>query len=309
MLSGMTSTMAAAEMIGYSSHYTSKIASTTVSNTNNASGNKSSNKNDQESTGQNTTGIPTVILVHGLGCDSSDWAPVISLLEKQSINCLAVDLRGHGQSATLPGPYDMDTMAKDIADVVEEEKLENLVLVGHSMGTRIILSLRDLIPQKVTRMLFVDGSCQASGDPELAKQAIHTLLQDPEAYRLFFSHLYAEMFLEDHDPVIRQEIVDRALAMPQAVLTELFAEIQAWDAASMTQSLQRLNAATHTRFYVLQSTLVDGSRRRRPIQPQDNYPYLDLLSKTVRRARIEILGNTGHFIQLESPESIVNKLL
>ena len=126
----------------------------------------------------------------------------------------------------------MDTMAKDVAEVIEHEKLQNLILVGHSMGTRIILSLRDLIPQKVTRMVFVDGSRQASGDPELAKQAIHTLLEDPEAYKLFCSHLYAEMFLEGHDPVERKKIIDRALAMPQSVLTELFAEIQAWDAAS-----------------------------------------------------------------------------
>lgn len=292
----MKSTMAAAEMIGYYTHYKEKRDT------------KSDNQSAQESTGKATLDNPTVVLVHGLGCDASDWDPVVALLEIQSINCLTVDLRGHGQSASLAGPYDMDTMAKDVAEVIEHEKLQNLILVGHSMGTRIILSLRDLIPQKVTRMVFVDGSRQASGDPELAKQAIHTLLEDPEAYKLFCSHLYAEMFLEGHDPVERKKIIDRALAMPQSVLTELFAEIQAWDAASMTQSLQRLNAATQTRFYALQSTLIDGSRRRRSIEPADNYHYLDLLSKTVRRVRIEILENTGHFIQLESPESIVRKL-
>jgi len=296
MLSGMKSTMAAAEMIRYYTHYKEKTDT------------KSDNQSVQENTSEVTLDNPTVILVHGLGCDASDWDPVIALLEKQSINSLAVDLRGHGRSATLPNPYDMDTMAKDIAEVVEHEKLQNLILVGHSMGTRIILSLRDLIPQLVTRMVFVDGSRQASGDPELAKQAAQTLLQDPEAYKLFCHHLYAEMFLEGHDPAISKKIIDRALAMPQAVITELFAELQAWDAAHMTQSLQRLNAATHTRFYVVQSTLIDGSRRRRPMQPTDNNHYLDLLSKTVRRARIEILDNTGHFIQLESPESIVDKL-
>ena len=304
----MKSTVAAAEMIGYYTRYRNKSS--------NKSQNKSADKNTAKSPGtathdskEGTQESPTVILVHGLGCDSSDWTQVISLLEKHSIDCLSVDLRGHGQSAALGGPYDIDTMAKDVAKVIEKEKLQNLILVGHSMGTRIILSLRDLIPQYVNRMLFVDGSRQAAGDPDLAKQAIHTLLHDPATCTMFFSHMYAEMFLEGHDPSEQKKIVDRALSMPQAVLTEMLADIQAWDAASMTHSLQRLNAATHTRFYVLQSTLIDGSRRRRPMQPSDTYEYLDLLSKTVKRTRIEILANTGHFIQLEAPEVILGKLL
>jgi non-heme chloroperoxidase len=79
------------------------------------------------------TGRPIVFVAPwGL---SSDWwdAPVITL-SKQSWRCVTFDRRGHARSDDPCRGFDFDTLADDIAAVLDGLDLQNIVLVGHSMG-------------------------------------------------------------------------------------------------------------------------------------------------------------------------------
>lgn len=247
-----------------------------------------------------------VLLIHGLACDESDWDPVISLLHEQDQSVLTVDLRGHGKSSDLPGPYSIEAMADDIAQLVRDLNLENLIVIGHSMGTRVALALCNHCQDKINQIIFIDGSCQADGDPQLARQTVYDLLADPAVYRNFLTSMYQQMFFSEELLVRHDVIVERALAMKSDVITELLAEMRAWDASSMTNSLQRLNASTRTRFKVLQSTRLDGTMNRRTLSAIEDYDYLGMLRKFVGRAVIEIIEDTGHFIQLEKPQAIID---
>jgi pimeloyl-ACP methyl ester carboxylesterase len=66
----------------------------------------------------------------------SDWwdIPVINLSERGGWRCVLFDRRGHGRSDDPSRGYDFDTFADDIAAVMDGLDLENVVLVGHSMG-------------------------------------------------------------------------------------------------------------------------------------------------------------------------------
>jgi non-heme chloroperoxidase len=65
----------------------------------------------------------------------SDWwdIPVITLSER-GWRCVAFDRRGHGRSDDPCRGYDFDTLADDIAAVMDALDLQDVVLVGHSMG-------------------------------------------------------------------------------------------------------------------------------------------------------------------------------
>src|SRR5215813_2204338 len=79
------------------------------------------------------TGRPIVFVAPwGL---SSDWwdIPVISLSER-GWRCVTFDRRGHGRSDDPCHGYDFDTLADDIAAVMDALDVQNVVLVGHSMG-------------------------------------------------------------------------------------------------------------------------------------------------------------------------------
>jgi non-heme chloroperoxidase len=65
----------------------------------------------------------------------SDWwdIPVMSFSER-GWRCVAFDRRGHGRSDDPCRGYDFDTLADDIATVLDGLDLQNAVLIGHSMG-------------------------------------------------------------------------------------------------------------------------------------------------------------------------------
>lgn len=80
-----------------------------------------------------------VLFVHSWAMQSAMWAYQVADLSDQGLRCVAYDRRGHGRSDIPAGGYDMDTLADDLAQVVEQLDLKDVVLVGHSMGCGEIL--------------------------------------------------------------------------------------------------------------------------------------------------------------------------
>lgn len=84
-------------------------------------------------------GEKTLVFVHGLGSYSPAWQKVIVHLTDQ-YRCIAIDLPGYGKSGEAVLPVSMSGHAAVIAEVVEKLALENVILVGHSMGAQIVMT-------------------------------------------------------------------------------------------------------------------------------------------------------------------------
>jgi len=102
-------------------------------------------------------GPRTVILVHGWTCDESAWTEQVPALAGQ-YRVVTLDLPGHGKS-DLPkdGRFSMDLFANAIEAVRSEVNADRVVLVGHSMGTPVVLRYARLYPQHTIALVFVDG--------------------------------------------------------------------------------------------------------------------------------------------------------
>jgi non-heme chloroperoxidase len=88
----------------------------------------------------------------------SDWwdIPVISLSERGGWRCVSFDRRGHGRSDDPCRGYDFDTLADDIASVLDGLDLQNVVLVGHSLGgAEVVRYLTRHRSQRVTRAVLI----------------------------------------------------------------------------------------------------------------------------------------------------------
>lgn len=77
---------------------------------------------------------PTVVFVHGWAVNSDIWQPQMFQLSQAGFRCLAYDRRSHGRSDDPGRGYDYDTLADDLAAVLESLDLRDVTLVGHSMG-------------------------------------------------------------------------------------------------------------------------------------------------------------------------------
>jgi len=79
------------------------------------------------------TGQP-VVLIHGWPLSHEMWEYQMTELPNQGLRCVAYDRRGFGKSSKPWSGYDYDTLADDLKAVLDELDLENVTLVGFSMG-------------------------------------------------------------------------------------------------------------------------------------------------------------------------------
>jgi pimeloyl-ACP methyl ester carboxylesterase len=94
-----------------------------------------------------------VLLLHGLGGSSSNWALVAPELARTR-RVLVLDLPGHGRSAPLPAAPGLGPYADAVAAVVEQEDLGQVDLVGHSFGGLVSIRLAVRRPELVGRVVL-----------------------------------------------------------------------------------------------------------------------------------------------------------
>ena len=96
------------------------------------------------------------IAVHGITANASCWRAVARALPADW-TLHAVDLRGRGHSAALPGPYGFDRHATDLRDLTAALGLDRPMLVGHSLGAYIALLAADTYPDAFGAITLIDG--------------------------------------------------------------------------------------------------------------------------------------------------------
>ena len=85
------------------------------------------------------SGDPAIVFIHGgFGCQEEYFSP--------GHRCIAVDLRGHGESGKPDVVYTMEQHGDDVAELIRQLGLEKPGLVGQSMGGQVIISAAPAIP-------------------------------------------------------------------------------------------------------------------------------------------------------------------
>ena len=76
-----------------------------------------------------------VLLIHGFPLNGESWGRQSAALLDAGFRVIAYDRRGFGDSTKAGAGYDFDTFASDLNELINELDLENVILVGFSMGT------------------------------------------------------------------------------------------------------------------------------------------------------------------------------
>ncbi|QKT09240.1 alpha/beta hydrolase [Gordonia sp. X0973] len=99
---------------------------------------------------------PVVVLLHGIGDNSSTWQPVISRLAK-SHTVIAPDLLGHGSSDKPRADYSVAAFANGLRDLLCALGHDRVVLVGHSLGGGVAMQFCYQYPSMVSRLILVSA--------------------------------------------------------------------------------------------------------------------------------------------------------
>jgi pimeloyl-ACP methyl ester carboxylesterase len=121
-------------------------------------------------------GVP-MLLIHGFGNEAHIWddfAPVVA----EHYRVLALDLRGHGDSAWDPeGRYDYEDQMADLDCVTAALGIDRMVVVGHSLGGRVSMLYAGRHPEKFAGLVIVDSA------PELEARGIVRIRMEVEEQR------------------------------------------------------------------------------------------------------------------------------
>lgn len=144
-----------------------------------------------------------VVLIHGWPLSAQAWAPQVSALQAAGYRVVAYDRRGFGRSDKPESGYDYDTLADDLQRVMVQCGLQDVTLVGFSMGGGEVARyigrhgesrLRSVVFAAAVPPCLMQSADNPEGPltPEKAQQKKHALERDRSAYfeqftRTFFS--------------------------------------------------------------------------------------------------------------------------
>jgi pimeloyl-ACP methyl ester carboxylesterase len=99
---------------------------------------------------------PAVICIHGLTANHVCWASVADV-HSPAHRLVAYDLRGRGESDKPDKGYSLAIHGEDLEALLDQFKLKKAILVGHSLGAHIALRFAATRPQRVERLVLIDG--------------------------------------------------------------------------------------------------------------------------------------------------------
>jgi pimeloyl-ACP methyl ester carboxylesterase len=113
---------------------------------------------------------PPLVLVHGLGGTIENWRGLAPLLAARH-RVLVPDLPGHGHSAPLPEPRNLDALAEAVHAAAAAERIRGAVWIGHSLGGVVALRAAVLRPDAVRGVVLAAAAGIGS-----ASRAAHVTL-------------------------------------------------------------------------------------------------------------------------------------
>lgn len=143
---------------------------------------------------------------------------------------IALDLRGHGESAKPDFGYKISRLAKDVHDVIHALDLDEVNILGHSMGASVIWNYYDLFgPERLAKLLLIDQmpmitsnpawseeervNSGAIFDPQSLYETINALAgpDGVETTRGFIGNMVTKSISEEE----KEWIIERNLTMPR----------------------------------------------------------------------------------------------
>lgn len=243
---------------------------------------------------------PEIVFVHGFGCARNDWAAQVAALASRN-EVIAVDLAAHGESPGRAADCTIERFGADVAELLGTLDLAHAVLVGHSMGCRVVVEAALQAPARIAGLVLVDGSQFVAE----AGAALDAAFATPGGYASVVSGMFAQMFNERSDRETADAIIARAGKLPPESGMHALRDMARYDVTRFEASLSCLDRPV----LALQSTYTNARRERQSLERGATSPYLEMLRRTVRRLEVEIVPGIAHFPQIDAAEAINSALL
>jgi pimeloyl-ACP methyl ester carboxylesterase len=224
-------------------------------------------------------GSPAMIFIHGWMCDQTFWdAQVQPMADAHTV--VTLDLPGHGTSGMTRNGWTLTAFGADVQSVVEHLDLDDVILIGHSMGGPVALEAARLMPDRVIGVIAVDALQDADFqvDPTRAAELLALWERDFSGSCAGF---VTSLFPETADP----GLVDRVeTAMCAAPPESSIAQLREFFQYDMKAALEAIHVPVRCINSASWPTNVEGNRAY--------HEDFDAV----------IIDGPGHFLMMEEPD-------
>ncbi len=242
------------------------------------------------------TGTP-VVLLHAFPCNRSMWARQISALtQERRFRVIIPDFRGFGESDTPAGPYLMETLADDVAALLETLQIEDCILGGLSMGGYVAFAFYRAYRARVRALILADTRPQADTEEGRAAREENAQLAEREGSQALAERLLPRLLT----PATLQE--------PTGTMARLRAMMEAATPAGLAGALRGMAQRPDSTDLLPQiacPTLVLAG------EEDSLAPLADaqLMAERVPNARLVTISRAAHLANLEQPEAFNQALI
>ncbi len=229
-------------------------------------------------------GNPALIFVHGLSINKFYWNPQIKYFSK-NYRVVAVDLAGHGESENTRNNYTVQAYAEDVAAVVENLNLEEVILIGHSMGGAIIIEAAKLLKERAIGLIGIDTyhDLQVKYSQEEIDEFIETFKSD---FKNASKEFVLGMFPQNADTGIVSKVEHDFVNADPRIAVSTLENVFSYDEQENIKDIQipviSINA--------------------------DLYPTNAEANKKITDFSVKIIEGVGHFPMIENEEAFNNYL-
>ncbi len=235
-----------------------------------------------------------MLLIHGFGDGSFVWDPI--LLNLKHYASAALDLRGHGDSQWDPlQRYSVDDHVEDAAHVLDTLRLEDMVLVGHSLGAEVALRLAHRFPIRVRGLVLVDWG----PDPNPQSKALVRDQFSGQGWQYASTSEYASV-LADRLPLAQRSVLSSYAANALRVADSGVLELKCDPALALPNSdpdanvlrtcLRSLNCPVLLVRGAISGVLPERIARR--------------MASETPRCQLKVIENAGHAVPLDNPAGL-----
>jgi pimeloyl-ACP methyl ester carboxylesterase len=194
-----------------------------------------------------------VVLIHGWPLSAQAWEPQVAALSAAGYRVVAYDRRGFGRSDKPESAYDYNVLADDLQRVLEQCGLQDVTLVGFSMGggevARYIsrhgeARLHSAVFASAVPPYLLHSSDNPDGplEPEAAEKAKNALKADRSA---FFDHFSKDFFTANGVLQVSEAQRGAAVALClQSAQHAALACMDAFDTTDFREDLKQVNVPT-----------------------------------------------------------------
>lgn len=236
------------------------------------------------------------IILHGFLGMSDNWKTLGNRWSEDGYQVHLLDQRNHGRSFHSD-EFSYEIMVEDLKDYCEEHDLNEIVLLGHSMGGKVAMQFAVTYPKMVSKLIIADIGPKSY--PSHHQDILKALSQ------LDFATIKSRGEAED---ILSEYIKDKGTRL--FLLKNLYRKNKSEyglriNLPILTEKIDEIGQALKKDTVFPGDTLFLGGEKSGYIEPMDEL----LIKKHFPKSKIQTISSAGHWLHAENPDEFYDNVM